>query len=113
MCAEAVWWRCHRRIIADYLLVAGEQVMHILGRSHVDQACLTPGADVRNDGSVLYPAQTPTGNEARAAVGSAAKGDEQSGDDADHGESVKMPSGRPLSSLRPQRWRGRSRPRPP
>ena len=88
MCAEAVWWRCHRRIITDYLLVAGEQVMHILGRSHVDQACLTPGADVRNDGSVLYPAQTPTGNEARAAVGSAAKGDEQSGDDADHGESV-------------------------
>ncbi len=24
MCAEALWWRCHRRIIADYLLVAGE-----------------------------------------------------------------------------------------
>jgi uncharacterized protein (DUF488 family) len=59
MCAEAVWWRCHRRIIADYLLAAGEQVMHILGRSHVDEACLTPGADVRNDGSVLYPAQNP------------------------------------------------------
>ena len=31
MCAEAVWWRCHRRIIADYLLVAGERVFHILG----------------------------------------------------------------------------------
>src|SRR5215831_2552393 len=24
MCAEALWWRCHRRIIADYLLAAGE-----------------------------------------------------------------------------------------
>ena len=31
MCAEAVWWRCHRRIITDYLLSEGERVMHILG----------------------------------------------------------------------------------
>ena len=31
MCAEAVWWRCHRRIIADYLIAAGETVFHILG----------------------------------------------------------------------------------
>ena len=28
MCAEAVWWRCHRRIIADYLLITGGQVFH-------------------------------------------------------------------------------------
>ena len=59
MCAEAVWWRCHRRIITDYLLAAGEQVMHILGKSHVDEASLTPGAVVRNDGSVVYPVQDP------------------------------------------------------
>jgi uncharacterized protein (DUF488 family) len=59
MCAETVWWRCHRRIIADYLLAAGEQVMHILGKSHVDGASLTPGAVVRNDGTVVYPAQGP------------------------------------------------------
>jgi uncharacterized protein (DUF488 family) len=59
MCAEAVWWRCHRRIIADYLLAAGEQVMHILGKSHVDAASLTPGAVVRNDGTVVYPVQDP------------------------------------------------------
>lgn len=57
MCAEAVWWRCHRRIIADYLLAGGEQVMHILGNSHVDTASLTPGAVVRADGTVIYPAQ--------------------------------------------------------
>ena len=44
MCAEAVWWRCHRRIIADYLLAAGEQVLHILGPGHIDPASLTPGA---------------------------------------------------------------------
>ena len=30
MCAEAVWWRCHRRIITDYLLAAGMEVKHIL-----------------------------------------------------------------------------------
>ena len=59
MCAEAVWWRCHRRIIADYLLAAGEQVMHILGTSHVDEAHLTPGAVLRNDGTVVYPAESP------------------------------------------------------
>jgi uncharacterized protein (DUF488 family) len=59
MCAEAVWWRCHRRIITDYLLAAAEQVNHILGKSHVDVASLTPGAVVRNDGTVVYPAQGP------------------------------------------------------
>jgi uncharacterized protein (DUF488 family) len=59
MCAEAVWWRCHRRIIADYLLSAGQQVRHILGKSHVDVASLTPGAVVRDDRTVVYPAQDP------------------------------------------------------
>jgi uncharacterized protein (DUF488 family) len=58
MCAEAVWWRCHRRIITDYLLAAGDQVRHILGPSHVDEARLTPGAVVRGDGTVVYPAET-------------------------------------------------------
>ena len=42
MCAEAVWWRCHRRIIADYLICAGESVFHILGSDRVDRALLTP-----------------------------------------------------------------------
>jgi uncharacterized protein (DUF488 family) len=57
MCAEAVWWRCHRRIITDYLLSRGERVMHILGPGHVDEASLTPGAVVRKDGAVIYPAE--------------------------------------------------------
>ena len=30
MCAEAVWWQCHRRLLADYLLVRGIPVLHIL-----------------------------------------------------------------------------------
>ena len=59
MCAEAVWWRCHRRIITDYLLSEGEQVMHILGRSHVDKASLTPGAEVCRDGTIIYPTERP------------------------------------------------------
>ncbi|MGB3810091.1 MAG: DUF488 domain-containing protein [Parvibaculum sp.] len=55
MCAEVVWWRCHRRIITDYLLAAGEHVMHILDAGHVDEASLTPGASVRADRTVIYP----------------------------------------------------------
>jgi len=55
MCAEAVWWRCHRRIIADHLLAAGETVFHILGPARIDPAKLTPGAKVGADGRVTYP----------------------------------------------------------
>ena len=55
MCAEAVWWRCHRRIITDYLIAAGETVFHILGRGHVDPAHMNEGA--KPDGErVTYPA---------------------------------------------------------
>jgi uncharacterized protein (DUF488 family) len=56
MCAEAVWWRCHRRIVADYLLVAGEPVEHIMGPGKVEPASLTPGAVPQPDGTILYPA---------------------------------------------------------
>ena len=55
MCAEAVWWRCHRRIIADQLLAAGETVRHIMDGPIVD-ATLNPGAEVQADGTVRYPA---------------------------------------------------------
>jgi uncharacterized protein (DUF488 family) len=59
MCAEAVWWRCHRRIIADYLLARGERVLHILGAGHVEEARMTPGAVVREDGTIVYPEESP------------------------------------------------------
>jgi uncharacterized protein (DUF488 family) len=55
MCAEAVWWRCHRRIIADYLLARGDEVLHLMGRDRLDPARLTPGARVEGD-RVIYPA---------------------------------------------------------
>jgi uncharacterized protein (DUF488 family) len=57
MCAEAVWWRCHRRIIADYLLSEGEPVFHILGPANVVAAELTPGAMRAADGALTYPAR--------------------------------------------------------
>jgi hypothetical protein len=56
MCAEAVWWRCHRRIIADYLLVQGVPVMHIMGRDKIEPAKLTPGAQALPDGTLVYRA---------------------------------------------------------
>ena len=55
MCAEAVWWRCHRRIIADYLIAAGETVFHILGSGRTEPARLTPGCARRSDGRLVYP----------------------------------------------------------
>ncbi|MGP1630004.1 MAG: DUF488 domain-containing protein [Giesbergeria sp.] len=45
MCAEAVWWRCHRRIITDYLLHEGRDVRHILGKARAEPASMTPGAE--------------------------------------------------------------------
>jgi uncharacterized protein (DUF488 family) len=57
MCAEAVWWRCHRRIIADYLLNAGETVRHILGPGAVNPASMTPAAIANPDGTLSYPAK--------------------------------------------------------
>ena len=57
MCAEAVWWRCHRRIIADYLLAQGVSVEHIMGLGRVTPATLTPGALVLADGTLRYPAR--------------------------------------------------------
>ncbi len=56
MCAEAVWWRCHRRIVADYLLARDLEVLHIMGEGRIDAATLTPAAVVGEDGKVRYPA---------------------------------------------------------
>jgi len=54
MCAEAVWWRCHRRIVADYLLARGVAVAHIMGPGKHDPASLTPGARPSCGGTILY-----------------------------------------------------------
>ena len=62
MCAETLWWRCHRRIIADYLLVAGDAVFHILGPGHVEPAHLNDAALRRRSGVLTHP---PPGGEPR------------------------------------------------
>ncbi len=56
MCAEAVWWRCHRRIIADYLLAEGVPVAHIMGHDKIEPAKLTPGVRSLPGGVLMYPA---------------------------------------------------------
>jgi len=55
MCSEALWWRCHRRIITDYLLSERFPVEHILGGGQTVAAELTPGALKSADGSITYP----------------------------------------------------------
>ncbi|MGH6888772.1 MAG: hypothetical protein ACREHF_06205 [Rhizomicrobium sp.] len=55
MCSEAVWWRCCRRIIADYPLAAGEAVFRILGAGKVESAHLIPAARATELGLLVYP----------------------------------------------------------
>lgn len=55
MCSEAVWWRCHRRIVADYLIARGETVFHIMGQDRLQPARLTMGAVIQPSGTVVYP----------------------------------------------------------
>lgn len=59
MCAEAVWWRCHRRIIADYLLLHGHEVIHLIGEGRDEPARMTPAA-MERDRHLVYPAQDNT-----------------------------------------------------
>ncbi|MGI9168944.1 MAG: DUF488 domain-containing protein [Caulobacteraceae bacterium] len=54
MCAEAVWWRCHRRIVADYLIAAGAAVFHILGPGKMSPATITASARQGEAGQLIY-----------------------------------------------------------
>lgn len=54
MCAEALWWRCHRRIVADYLLSQKVRVVHIFSETHMADASLTPFAIIERDGTLSY-----------------------------------------------------------
>ena len=55
MCSEALWWRCHRRLIADRLVVAGDTVCHISSTGRTSAHELTPFAAVARDGKITYP----------------------------------------------------------
>jgi uncharacterized protein (DUF488 family) len=54
MCSEAVWWRCHRRIIADYLLADRWMVLHLMENGRAEPAKMTPAA-VWGDAVLTYP----------------------------------------------------------
>jgi uncharacterized protein (DUF488 family) len=56
MCAEGMWWRCHRRLIADRLMAAGWTVCHIAPDGRLAGHELPPFAAPQPDGTVLYPA---------------------------------------------------------
>ena len=57
MCAEAVWWRCHRSLIADYLKARGVEVLHILAANKVEPHPYTPAARIVN-GKLRYRAES-------------------------------------------------------
>ena len=59
MCAESLWWRCHRRIITDYLIAVGDDVFHILGEGHIEQAHLTLAALPGPGETLTYPSRSP------------------------------------------------------
>jgi uncharacterized protein (DUF488 family) len=46
MCAEAVWWRCHRSLISDHLKARGVEVLHILDHNKVDEHPFTSAAKI-------------------------------------------------------------------
>ena len=53
MCAETLWWRCHRRLIADALVVDGLDVVH-LGLNNDQLHSLTQTARVDDNGVLVY-----------------------------------------------------------
>jgi uncharacterized protein (DUF488 family) len=56
MCAEGLWWQCHRRLVSDYLSVRGIAVEHILPNGQTKTHTLTPGAVVAEQDRITYPA---------------------------------------------------------
>jgi uncharacterized protein (DUF488 family) len=53
MCAEAVWWRCHRGLLADYLKAEGHTVVHIIDEKKSEEHPFTPAVRIV-DGELSY-----------------------------------------------------------
>ena len=53
MCAEAVWWRCHRALISDFLKAHGAEVIHIVSATKTESHPFTSAARIV-DGSLTY-----------------------------------------------------------
>jgi len=56
MCAEKLWWRCHRRLLADLLHVRGWRVVHLLEPGRRVEHALSPWARLSPEGELHYPA---------------------------------------------------------
>ena len=56
MCAEAVWWRCHRSLISDYLKARGLEIMHIMDANKIEPHPYTSAAQIVN-GELSYGAE--------------------------------------------------------
>lgn len=55
MCSEAVWWRCHRRLVADFAVLArGMPVHHLMHDGRLAPHRPTPGVRLRGDGLLVY-----------------------------------------------------------
>jgi uncharacterized protein (DUF488 family) len=60
MCAESLWWRCHRRLLADFVSAArGRNVQHLLHDGRLEEHRLSPGLRLRDDGLLVYDAGQP------------------------------------------------------
>jgi uncharacterized protein (DUF488 family) len=69
MCSEAVWWRCHRRLIADAaVLTGGADVLHLMHDGRLVPHGPTPGVRLREDGLMVYDDLAAAGG-ADAAAG--------------------------------------------
>jgi uncharacterized protein (DUF488 family) len=60
MCAESLWWRCHRRLLADFVSAArGVPVRHLLHDGRLEEHRLSAGLRLRDDGLLVYDAGQP------------------------------------------------------
>ena len=62
MCAEKLYWKCHRRILSDYLVSQGIEVVHIIESGRSSNHTLSASA-VATEAGVTYPEPTPTDNQ--------------------------------------------------
>ncbi|HVT59156.1 MAG TPA: DUF488 domain-containing protein [Thermoanaerobaculia bacterium] len=72
LCAEAVPWRCHRRLIADAAVASGVEVRHILDPDRVESHHLDPSARLLPGGELVY--DLPAGHSVPAAAGKGRSG---------------------------------------
>lgn len=62
MCSEAVWWRCHRRLVSDYMtLVLDQPVKHLMPNGNLYEHKVTEGATLHGDHLIYDGGQSPLG----------------------------------------------------